>query len=83
MQGMCIMLCTIQAGKVLRVAVTEGVKGATADFVRFHCPLAVARGHCVKVLPIQSRERESRGSKTLWLVKGSALERGLCQNFVA
>lgn len=34
MQGMCIMLCTIQAGKAL--AATEGVKRATADFVRFH-----------------------------------------------
>ena len=44
MQGMCIMLCTIQAGKVLRVAVTEGVKGATADFVRFHCPLVAPAG---------------------------------------
>jgi len=44
MQGMCIMLCTIQAGKVLRVAVTEGVKGATADFVRFHCPLVAPEG---------------------------------------
>ena len=38
------MLCTIQAGKVLRVAVTEGVKGATADFVRFHCPLVAPAG---------------------------------------
>ena len=38
------MLCTIQAGKVLRVAVTEGVKGATADFVRFHCPLVAPEG---------------------------------------
>lgn len=28
------MLCTIQAGKAL--AATEGVKRATADFVRFH-----------------------------------------------
>ena len=37
MQGMCIMLCTIQAGKALRVA-------ATADFVRFHCPLVAPEG---------------------------------------
>ena len=37
MQGMCIMLCTIQAGKALRVA-------ATADFVRFHCPLVAPAG---------------------------------------
>ena len=38
------MLCTIQAGKALRVAATEGVKGATADFVRFHCPLVAPAG---------------------------------------
>ncbi len=50
MQGMCIMLCTIQAGKVLRVAVTEGVKGATADFVRFHCPLVAPAG-AIPLLP--------------------------------
>ena len=38
---------------------------------------------CMQRSSTQSRERESRGSKTLWRVKGSALERGLCQNFVA
>ena len=61
----------------------EGVQRATADFVRFHCPLEAARETCMQRSPTQSRERESRGSKTLWRVKGSALERGLCQNFVA
>ena len=44
------MLCTIQAGKALRVAATEGVKGATADFVRFHCPLVAPEG-AIPLLP--------------------------------
>ena len=30
------------------------------------------RGHCLRVVPVQSRERESRGSKTLWQGQGAA-----------
>lgn len=59
MQGMCIMLCTIQAGKAL--AATEGVKRATADFVRFHCPLLAA----VKTCCIENTANDYEDSKIL------------------
>lgn len=39
----------------------EGVQRATADFVRFHCPLVAA----VKTYCIENTTNDSEGQKTL------------------